>query len=78
MAVKESIRRERTEVAEEVCPHCTGGSVFEPTEDPLVDEADECPMCLGTGRKMDRACRLALRNEREIDVHYSGLERMGG
>jgi uncharacterized protein (DUF983 family) len=70
MTVKESIRG--------TCPHCFGGTVFEPTDDPLVDEATECPACLGAARRMDRAEHLAIRSGRDLETHYSGLERMGG
>jgi hypothetical protein len=38
----------------------------------------ECPACLGTARRMDRAERLAIRSGRDLETHYSGLERMGG
>jgi hypothetical protein len=61
----------------EQCPHCFSGWVFEPTEDTLEDEAYECPMCFGTTRRMSRAERKALRAERDLDAHHSGLERMG-
>lgn len=61
----------------EQCPHCFSGWVFEPTEDPLEDEACQCPACLGTARKMNRAERAALRDSRFLDAHHSGLERMG-
>jgi len=70
MALKESIRG--------ACPHCFGGTVFEPTDDPLEDEAMECPACLGTVRRMHRPERLRIRAERDVDTHYSGLESMGG
>ncbi len=59
------------------CPHCFGGFVFEPTEDPLEDEAVECPACLGTARRMGRTERARIRNERELDAQWSALERMG-
>jgi hypothetical protein len=70
MALKESIRG--------ACPHCFGGTVFEPTDDPLEDEAMECPACLGTARRMPRTERLKIKDERDLDTYYSGLERMGG
>jgi hypothetical protein len=60
------------------CPHCVAGWVFEPTDDPLEDEAMECPACLGTARRMHRAERLAIRAERDLDVQFFCLERMGG
>ena len=46
---------------EERCPHCTGGRVFEPTEDALHDEVHECPMCFGTAKRTTRAEREAIR-----------------
>ena len=67
-----------TEVPAEECIHCTNGWVFEPTEDTLHDEAHECPMCFGSGQRMEKAERLRIRAERGLDAHYSGLERMGG
>jgi hypothetical protein len=70
MALKGSIRG--------ACPHCFGGTAYEPTDDPLEDEAMECPACLGTARRIDRAERLAIRAGRDLETQYSGLERMGG
>jgi hypothetical protein len=50
MAVTPSIRRDENEVSR--CIHCVGsGSVYEPTEDSLEDEAHVCWMCDGTGRR---------------------------
>ena len=43
------------------CPHCTAGKVYEPTEDTLVDEVHECPMCFGTAKRTTRAEREAIR-----------------
>lgn len=43
------------------CIHCSGGWVYESTEDPLEDEAYWCHMCLGTGRTMSSAERKAER-----------------
>jgi hypothetical protein len=60
----------------EQCPHCSSGWVYEPTEDALEDEAHECWMCLGTGRKMHRSERIRARAD--LDAHYTGLERMEG
>jgi hypothetical protein len=64
-------------ILEAKCRHCYGGWVFEPTEDPLEDEAIECPACLGTARKMDRFERARIRYERELDAQWSALGRMG-
>ncbi len=50
----------------EACPHCYGGTVYEPTEDKLVDEPHECHMCLGTAIRMDRAERTRAKAERKI------------
>lgn len=47
------------------CPHCFRGTVYEPTEDALYDEASECPMCFGTGRRTDRAERLRIRAKKK-------------
>jgi hypothetical protein len=35
-------------------------------------------MCFGSGQRMEKAERLRIRGERDLDAHYSGLERMGG
>ena len=59
------------------CPHCSEGWIYEPTADALEAQASECHMCLGTGRKMSREERKVAKAAREIDVHHSGLERMG-
>lgn len=64
--------------APEQCIHCYGsGQIIEPVEvafDWFEDEASECHMCLGTGRKMSRAERIRARAD--LDAHHSGLERM--
>jgi hypothetical protein len=72
-----TIRQDAPKVPAEKCPHCYGGTIFEPTDDTLEDEAIECPACLGTARRMHRAERLAIRNARELDAQWSALERMG-
>lgn len=64
-------------VAEERCPHCSRGWVYEPTEDTLEDEALACFMCLGTTRKMSREERRAIKDDRDLDAQWSCLERMG-
>ena len=69
MVLKESIRG--------ACPHWFGGTVFEPTDDLLEDEAMECPAYLGTARRMHRAERSAIRAGCYLETQYSGLERMG-
>jgi hypothetical protein len=56
------------------CIHCYGsGCIYEATE----DASQPCHMCLGTGRKMNRAERERLKSDRELDAQYSALERMG-
>lgn len=72
MAHSPTIRRE-TEKVSPPCPHCSRGFVYEPTEDTLADEAHECWMCLGTGRRMDKAERIRARAD--LDAHHSCLER---
>lgn len=75
METSPTIRREADKVSPE-CPHCAGGWIYEPTEDTLIDEAHECFMCLGTGRRMARGERISLRAD--LDAQHAGLERLGG
>jgi hypothetical protein len=77
MALNESIREDAAKVPAEACLHCAGGWVFEPTEDTLHDEALECPMCFGSGRRTENAQRLRMRAARDLDAQFSCLERMG-
>lgn len=77
MTSTQTIRDRKRKVAPDSpdkCPHCANGWVYEATEDTLTDEAHECWMCLGTGRRMDRAERIRLRAD--LDAHHSCLERL--
>jgi hypothetical protein len=77
MAVSRSIRELSRKVPTEPCIHCTNGWVFQPTEDTLHDEALECPICFGSGRRTGNAKRLRIRAVRDLDAQFTCLERMG-
>jgi hypothetical protein len=54
--------REKTPEFPPDCIHCYGSGCV---HDALEDEAHECWMCLGTGRKMSRTERMVLRADLE-------------
>jgi hypothetical protein len=80
MAVTRSIREpeEKLRPKKEQCIHCPGGWIFEPTEDPLMDEAHGCYMCLRTEWRMrgeERKLRvLEYRYRNELIGEEKGLE----
>lgn len=51
-----SVRGETEKVSTDSCIHCSGGWVFEPTEDTLEDEAIPCWMC-PEGKAINKAGR---------------------